>query len=155
VDDLNAQGFRVIALSYKEMPGASDKPVYAVKDESELILLGYLSFLDPPKESASEALKQLKDLSVDVKILTGDSEAITTYICKKVGLGVAAVLLGSQIEAMGDEELAKAVDTTNILPSWLQIKKAYYRSSSKAMKPCSRVYGDGINDAHALRKLLT
>ena len=88
VDDLNGQGFRVIALAYKEMPGAPDEPVYAVKDESDLILLGFLAFLDPPKETAAEALKQLHSLNVDVKILTGDNEIITAYICKEVGLPV-------------------------------------------------------------------
>lgn len=76
-DDLNGQGFRVIALAYKQMPGATDEPVYAVKDESDLILLGFLAFLDPPKDSATEALKRLHNLSVDVKILTGDNEIIT------------------------------------------------------------------------------
>ena len=151
VDDLNAQGFRVIALSYKEMPGAPDEPVYGVKDESELILLGYLSFLDPPKESASEALKQLKDLSVDVKILTGDSEAITTYICKKVGLGVAAVLLGSQIEAMGDEELAKAVDTTNIFAKLAPNQKERIIRALQSDGHVVGFMGDGINDAPALK----
>ncbi len=86
VGDLNAQGFRVIALSYKEMPGAPDEPVYEVKDESELVLLGYLSFLDPPKESASEALKQLERFECRCKDSDGDSEVVTTYICKEVGL---------------------------------------------------------------------
>ena len=99
-DDLNGQGFRVIALSYKEMPNAPDEPVYTVKDESDLILLGFLAFLDPPKDTAAEALKRLHGLNVDVKVLTGDNEIITAYICKEVGMPVEHLLLGSQIEAM-------------------------------------------------------
>jgi len=96
VDELNSQGFRVIALAYKEMPGAPDEPVYAVKDESDLILLGFMCFLDPPKDTATETLKRLHSLNVDVKILTGDNEIITAYICKQVGMPVEQILLGSQ-----------------------------------------------------------
>ncbi|MCJ7662653.1 MAG: magnesium-translocating P-type ATPase, partial [Desulfobacterales bacterium] len=92
--DLNGQGFRVLALSYKEMPGATDEPVYSVKDESGMILLGFLAFLDPPKDTAAEALKRLHSLKVDVKILTGDNEIITAYICKEVGMPVEHILLG-------------------------------------------------------------
>ena len=73
-DDLNGQGFRVIALAYKQMPGATDEPVYSIKDESDLILLGFLAFLDPPKDTCTAALKQLASLRVNVKILTGDNE---------------------------------------------------------------------------------
>jgi len=84
----------VIALAYKQMPGASDDPVYAVKDESDLILLGFLAFLDPPKDTAIEALKRLHGLSVAVKILTGDNEIITAYICKEVGVPVEGCCWG-------------------------------------------------------------
>src|SRR5450756_996886 len=114
-DDLNGQGFRVIALAYKQMPGATDEPVYAVKDESDLILLGFLAFLDPPKDSATEALKRLHNLSVDVKILTGDNEIITAYICKEVGMPVEHLLLGSQSETMSETELAEAASVTSVL----------------------------------------
>jgi len=72
-DELNGQGFRVIALAYKQMPGATDQPTYAVKNESDLTLLGFLAFLEPPKDTATEALQQLHKLNVDVKILTGDN----------------------------------------------------------------------------------
>ena len=98
----------MIALAYKQMPGATDEPVYAIKDESDLILLGFLAFLDPPKDTATEALKRLHSLSVDVKILTGDNEIITAYICKEVGMPVEHLLLGSQIEAMTETALAEA-----------------------------------------------
>src|SRR5512141_2293130 len=107
-DELNGQGFRVIALAYKQMPGGPDEPVYSVKDESDLILLGFLAFLDPPKDTATEALKRLGGLGVNVKVLTGDNEVITAYICKEVGLPVEHLLLGSQIETMSQAELVEA-----------------------------------------------
>ena len=88
VQDLNAQGFRVVAVAYKVIPGDNDEPHYEVRDESDLTLLGYLAFLDPPKESATEALKRLHSLKVDVKILTGDNEIVTAYICGQVGMPV-------------------------------------------------------------------
>jgi Mg2+-importing ATPase len=150
-DDLNNQGFRVIAVAYKEMPGASDDPVYSVKDESELILLGFLAFLDPPKDSASEALKRLHALNVDVKVLTGDNELITAYICKEVGIPVEHLLLGSQIEAMSDPDLATAASTTSV---FARLAPAHKERIIRALQSKGHVVGflgDGINDAPALK----
>lgn len=149
--DLNAQGFRVIALAYKEMPGASDEPVYTVKDESEMILLGFLCFLDPPKESAAEALKRLHTLNVEVKILTGDNEIITAYICKQVGLPVENVLLGPQIEAMSEAELDEAVNLASV---FARLSPAHKEHIIRALQRQGHVVGfmgDGINDAPALK----
>lgn len=151
VSDLNGQGFREVALAYKEMPGAPDKPVYEVKDESELVLLGFLSFLDPPKASASEALKRLNTLNVDVKILTGDNEVITTYICKEVGFSIENILLGSQIEAMNEEELAKAVNTTSIFAKLAPNQKEHIIRALQSNGHVVGFMGDGINDAPALK----
>jgi len=81
-DDLNGQGFRIIALAYKTMPDAPDEPVYSVHDESDLILIGFMAFLDPPKETSAETLKRLRKLNSDVKVLTGDNEIITK--CQEV-----------------------------------------------------------------------
>jgi Mg2+-importing ATPase len=150
-DDLNAQGFRVIALAYKQMPGATDEPTYAVKDESDLILLGFLAFLDPPKDTAAEALKQLHHLSVDVKILTGDNEIITAFICKEVGLPVEHLLLGSQIEAMSEAELAEAASVTCV---FARLAPAHKERIIRALQSKGHVLGfmgDGINDAPALK----
>ena len=108
VKELNEDGFRVIAVAYRMFPGDNDEPHYTVKDETDLTLLGYMAFLDPPKESAMEALKRLKTLNVDVKILTGDNEIVTAYICKQVGMPVDRILLGSQIERISEPELAEA-----------------------------------------------
>ncbi|MCE9549744.1 MAG: magnesium-translocating P-type ATPase [Betaproteobacteria bacterium] len=150
-DELNGQGFRVIALAYKQMQGASDEPVYAVKDESDLILLGFLAFLDPPKDTATEALKRLHRLNVDVKILTGDNEIVTSYICKEVGMPVENLLLGSQIEAMNDDELAVAVAASSV---FARLAPAHKERIIRALQSKDHVVGfmgDGINDAPALK----
>ena len=150
-DDLNGQGFRVIALAYKEMPGSSDEPVYAVKDESDLILLGFLAFLDPPKDTAAEALKRLHSLNVDVKVLTGDNEIITAYICKEVGMPVEHLLLGSQIEAMSETELAEAVGTTSVFARLAPAHKEHIIRALQSKGHVLGFMGDGINDAPALK----
>jgi len=150
-DDLNGQGFRVIALAYKQMPGATDEPTYAVKDESDLILLGFLAFLDPPKDTATEALNQLHHLNVDVKILTGDNEIITAFICKEVGLPVEHLLLGPQIEAMNEVELAEATSVTSV---FARLAPAHKERIIRALQGKGHVLGfmgDGINDAPALK----
>jgi Mg2+-importing ATPase len=150
-DDLNGQGFRVIALAYKQMPGATDEPVYAIKDESDLILLGFLAFLDPPKETATEALKRLHGLSVHVKILTGDNEIITAYICKEVGMPVEHLLLGSQIEAMSETELAEAASVTNVFARLAPAHKEHIIRALQSKGHVLGFMGDGINDAPALK----
>jgi Mg2+-importing ATPase len=172
VDELNGQGFRVIALGYKEMPNASDEPVYSVKDESDLILLGFLSFLDPPKDTAAEALKRLHRLNVDVKILTGDNEIITAYICKEVGMPVEdplqrvgdplqrvgdplqrmeQILLGSQIEAMSETELAEAASVTSVFARLAPAHKEHIIRALQSKGHVVGFMGDGINDAPALK----
>jgi Mg2+-importing ATPase len=148
---LNGEGFRVIALAYKEMPGAKDEPVYSVKDESDLILQGFLAFLDPPKETASEALKRLHALNVDVKILTGDNEIITAYICKQVGMPVDNLLLGSQIEKMSDPELAEAVRSASVFARLVPAHKERVVHALQKNGHVVGFMGDGINDAPALK----
>ena len=150
-DELNGQGFRVIALAYKQMPGASDEPVYSVKDESDLILLGFLAFLDPPKDTATEALKRLHTLSVDVKVLTGDNEIITAYICKEVGMPVEHLLLGSQIETMSETELAEAASATSVFARLVPAHKERIIRALQSKGHVLGFMGDGINDAPALK----
>ncbi len=150
-DDLNGQGFRVIALAYKEMPSATDEPVYSVKDESDLVLTGFLAFLDPPKDTAAEALKRLAGLGVAVKVLTGDNELITAFICREVGLPVEHLLLGSQIETMSQAELAVAASTASV---FVRLVPAHKERIIRALQSQDHVLGfmgDGINDAPALK----
>ncbi|MHB8119834.1 MAG: magnesium-translocating P-type ATPase [Methanothrix sp.] len=151
VGKLNAEGFRVIALGYKQMPGATDEPEYSVKDESDLILLGFLAFLDPPKDTAAEALRRLHGLNVDVKILTGDNEIITAYICKQVGMPVENLLLGSQIEAMDEAQLAEAVSITRVFARLVPSHKERVVRALQSIGHVVGFMGDGINDAPALK----
>ena len=150
-DDLNGQGFRVIALAYKEMPNATDEPVYSVKDESDLILVGFLAFLDPPKDTATEALKRLHSLNVDVKVLTGDNEIITAYICKEVGIPVEHLLFGSQIETMSETELAEAASATSVFARLAPAHKEHIIRALQSKDHVLGFMGDGINDAPALK----
>ena len=151
VHGLNAKGFRVIALACKEMPGAPDEPVYAVKDESALTLLGFLAFLDPPKATAGDALKLLAGRQVAVKVLTGDNEIITQYICQLVGMPVDRVLLGAAIEGMSDSVLAEAAETTSIFAKLLPVHKERIIRALQGKGHVVGFLGDGINDAPALK----
>ena len=151
VDDLNAQGFRVIALGYKELPGVAEDRVYSVKDETDLVLLGFLAFLDPPKESAKEALERLARLRVKVKVLTGDNDAVAAYICKEVGMETNHALTGSQVEAMDDPALELAADEASIFS---RLAPAHKERIIRALQRKGHVVGflgDGINDAPALK----
>ena len=151
VHGLNAKGFRVIALACKEMPGAPDEPVYTVKDESALTLLGFLAFLDPPKATAGDALKLLAGRQVAVKVLTGDNEIITQYICQQVGMPVDRVLLGAAIEGMSDSVLAEAAETTSIFAKLLPVHKERIIRALQGKGHVVGFLGDGINDAPALK----
>src|SRR5512140_3733801 len=150
-DDLNGQGFRVIALAYKQMPGGSDDPVYSVKDESDLILLGFLAFLDPPKDTAREALRRLHSLNVDVKCLTGDNEIVTAYICKEMDMPVENLLLGSRIEGMSETELADAASATSVFARLAPAHKERVIHALQSKGHVVGFMGDGINDAPALK----
>ncbi len=150
-DTLSGQGFRVIAIAYKEMPNAPDVPVYTVKDESDLILIGFLAFLDPPKETAGEALKRLKELHVDVKILTGDSGIITAYVCEKVGIPADTMLLGADLDKLNDQELIAAAAKTQVFARLAPAHKERIIRALQAGGHVTGFMGDGINDAPALK----
>jgi P-type Mg2+ transporter len=151
VKELNEEGFRVIAIAYRLFPGDNDEPHYSVQDESDLTLLGYMAFLDPPKETTQEALQLLKSLSVNVKILTGDNEIVTGYICKQVGMSVENILLGSQIENMSEAELAQAAETTSIFAKLAPSQKESIINALQSKGHVVGFMGDGINDAPALK----
>jgi Mg2+-importing ATPase len=151
VHDLNAEGFRVVAVAYKEMPGAPDEPVYSVKDETDMILVGFLAFLDPPKATATQAIEHLHGLHVDVKILTGDNDIITRRICSQVNLPVERILLGSDLDALSPEELGKAVETTAVFAKLSPAHKELIIETLQKNKHVVGFMGDGINDAPALK----
>jgi len=151
VKHLNEQGFRVVGLAYRTFPGDNDEPHYTVKDESDLTLLGFLAFLDPPKASATEALERLKALHVAVKILTGDNDIVTGYICGKVGLPADQILLGSQMEGLSDADLGKAVSGAKVFAKLAPAQKKQIIQALQQQGHVVGFMGDGINDAPALK----
>ena len=146
---LNRDGLRVIAVGVKELPPTQQ--AYGVADESDLVLVGYIAFLDPPKESTGPALAALKDSGIEVKVLTGDVELVTRKVCREVGLDVRKVYLGAEIEAMDDDELAVAVREANVFARLSPIHKERIVCSLRAQGDTVGFMGDGINDAPALR----
>lgn len=149
VGDLNDDGFRVLALAYKVLPG--DQRTYEPADECDLILLGLLAFLDPPKLTARQAIAELGQRGVQVKVLTGDNERVARTICRQVGLATDRVVLGSELDAWSETQLADAAETT---PIFAKLEPAHKQRIIAALRQRGHVVGfmgDGINDAAALK----
>ncbi|WP_291958703.1 magnesium-translocating P-type ATPase [Cloacibacillus sp.] len=149
VDRLNADGMRVVALAQKTSP--SPVGAFGVKDECDMVLLGYLAFLDPPKESAEEAIKALGDHRVTVKILTGDNEKVARCVCRHVGLPVERILLGGDIDRLDEEKLIKAAEETAVFAKLSPEQKARVVSALRSGGHSVGFMGDGINDAAAMK----
>lgn len=149
VAKLNDKGFRVLAIAQKSNP--SPVEVFGVKDECEMVLMGYLAFLDPPKESTKGAIKALKNHGVTTKILTGDNDKVTRTICKQVGLKVRNMLLGSDIDNMNDKQLAKAAEYTDVFAKLTPDQKARIVTVLRENGHIVGFMGDGINDAAAMK----
>ncbi|MCL2062180.1 MAG: magnesium-translocating P-type ATPase [Firmicutes bacterium] len=150
VDKLNLEGMRVLGVAQKTNPAAVGE--FSVKDESEMVLIGYLAFLDPPKESAKAAIRALHEHGVEVKVLTGDNVNVTVCIAGKVGLPSHKVLLGTDIEGMEEEELKKAVEETNIFAKLSPQQKVRVVAALRDNGHVVGFLGDGINDAAAIRE---
>ena len=146
---LNEDGFRVVAVAYKALN--APKAVYSVADEADLTLLGYIAFLDPPKESAGPAIAALAERGVTVKILTGDNEIITRKICREVKLEPGEIVLGSQVERMGEEELADVADRTTVFAKLTPAQKGRVVGALHRKGHVVGFLGDGINDSPALK----
>ena len=149
VSQLNEQGLRVLGVSQKFYPNDSHR--FAVEDESNMILMGYLAFLDPPKPSAAPAIQALKEHGVMTKILTGDNEKVTQTVCERVGLPVDHILLGTDIEEMDDATLAIEAEKTTIFAKLSPEQKARIIRLLKANGHKVGYMGDGINDAPSLK----
>jgi len=149
VHELNEDGFRVIAVAYKEVPARPQ--AYSVADESGLVLLGYIAFLDPPKESAAAAVKALAEHGVKVKVLTGDNEIVTRKVCHEVGLDVEHIVLGAEVEALSDEELAETAQRATVFAKLSPAQKARVISALHRRDHVVGFLGDGINDGPALK----
>ncbi len=149
VAQLNEQGLRVLGVSYKTDLDEND--IFSVEDERDMILTGYLAFLDPPKPSAAPAIKALAEYGVTTKILTGDNEKVTQAVCEKVGLDVERILLGSEIDTMTDQELAQVVETTTVFAKLSPDQKARIILCLKNNGHKVGYMGDGINDAPSMK----
>lgn len=147
--DLNEDGFRVIAVAHRDMP--PDQAVYGVKDEKNMALIGFIAFLDPPKESAAPALAALEGHGIKVKILTGDNDIIARRICKDVNLLIEGELLGSDLLNMTDEDLDQKVEHTTLFSKLSPAQKARVIASLHRNGHVVGFLGDGINDGPALK----
>ena len=145
----NEEGLRVVGVAARSM--APGRDTYSLADEQQLTLIGYVAFLDPPKESTAPALKALAEHGIAVKVLTGDNELVTAKICREVGLDQQGLLMGNDIERMSDAELAVAVETTNVFAKLTPSHKERIVRLLKANGHVVGFMGDGINDAPALR----
>jgi Mg2+-importing ATPase len=146
---LNQEGLRALAVAYKWLP--ADDRTYNVADENDLVLGGYVAFLDPPKETAGQAIAALRDYGVAVKIITGDNEVVTRKICKEVGLAVENTMLGKEVEALSDTQLAEAAEHTTIFAKMSPLQKSRVIRALKSKGHTVGYLGDGINDAAALK----
>ena len=149
---MNEDGMRVVAVAYKSIEDKTQqKQTYSVSDEKEMVLVGYIGFFDPPKETAGEAVKELEEYGVDVKILTGDNDLVAKKTCRDVGIDVKDVLLGHQIDSMTDEELAEAADRITVFAKLNPLHKSRVILALRRKGHIVGYMGDGINDAPALR----
>src|SRR5665647_1534536 len=146
---LNEDGLRVLVVAVKEY---DERPVtYSIKDECDLVLTGFVGFLDPPKPSAKLAIAGLQKLGVTVKVLTGDNEIITKKVCREVGIPITNVVLGSELEKMSDEEIVAQIDDISIMAKLNPMQKSRIVKLLQVKGHTVGFMGDGINDAPALR----
>jgi Mg2+-importing ATPase len=148
-DDLSADGFRVLAIAYKNIE--ANKAVYSRDDEKDLILKGYVAFLDPPRPTAKRAIAALQKLGIKFKVLTGDNELVTKKICGEVGLDVKGLVTGEQVDKLNDNELRELVETTTVFARLAPLQKERVIHALHENKHIVGYLGDGINDAPALK----
>lgn len=150
VRDFNDDGMRVVAVAQKTNP----RPVgsFSTADESDMVLIGYLAFLDPPKESAAAAVARLAEYGVGVKVLTGDNEGVAAAVCRKVGIDPSGMLLGSEVDGLTDEELATRAEECQLFAKLSPLQKQRVVSVLREQGGHTVGFmGDGINDAAAMR----
>jgi P-type Mg2+ transporter len=154
-EQLSADGFRVLAIASKEVDPrgtvAGDHTPYSKADEVDLILNGYVAFLDPPKDTARAAIKALEGHGITVKVVTGDNDLVARKVCKEVGLSTEFVLLGNEVEKLTDEQLAIATDRTTLFARVSPAHKQRIIAALQSRHHTVGFMGDGINDAPALR----
>ena len=147
-EKLSADGFRVLAVAYRDF---EPQETYSKADETDLVLRGYVAFLDPPKDSARPAIEALHQHGVEIKVLTGDNEAVSKKICRDVGIPIGSVLLGAHVDAMSDAELAETVEATTLFARLAPTHKQRVVAALQRRGHVVGFLGDGINDGPALR----
>jgi Mg2+-importing ATPase len=147
--DLSAEGFRVLGVAYKKV--REKKTVYSVNDESDMVFLGFVAFIDPPKETAKEALQLLNQASIGMKILTGDNEVVTRKTCESLGFEIKGVVLGTEIAQLHVDALSRMVERANIFARVTPAQKDRIINALKKNGHVVGFLGDGINDAPSLR----
>ena len=148
-DHLSSEGFRVLAVAYKDFENKKD--TYSKDDEQELILKGYIAFLDPPKPTTKRTIEVLRSLGIQFKVLTGDNELVTRKICGDVGIDVTGLVTGELIEKMSDEDLKELVKTTSVFARLAPLQKERIIHALHKNNHTVGYLGDGINDAPALK----
>jgi Mg2+-importing ATPase len=149
VEALNRDGFRVLGIAYREFP--REKTTFTVEDERDLILLGYIAFYDPPKDSAIQAIRLLKEKGVRIKVLTGDNGLVTRKICEDVGLGAEKLITGGELSTLSKEQFLKAVEDYDIFVKLSPMQKEEIVRSLRENGHVVGFLGDGINDAPAMK----
>jgi len=150
-NDYNKDGFRVLLLATRDIPKPQTKGQYKTADERDLVIRGFLTFLDPPKETAGPAIAALRDIGVTVKVLTGDNAVVTCKICREVGLEPGLPLLGQDIEHMDDATLKLRVEERTVFAKLTPLQKSRVLKALQSNGHTVGFLGDGINDAPALR----
>ncbi len=150
VTDLNNRGMRVLALAHKSFLNKNNN--FAVEDERDMVLIGYLAFLDPPKESAAQAIRRLHEHGIEVKVLSGDNEAVVTSISRQVGINVSNTISGTYLSTLSEDEKIALVMRCNIFSKLTPMQKVEIISLLQKVGNTVGFLGDGINDAAALRQ---
>jgi Mg2+-importing ATPase len=149
VERLNRDGFRVLGIAYREFP--RERSSFTTADESQLVLLGYIAFFDPPKDSAGKALTLLTEAGVRVKVLTGDNGLVTRKVCEDVGLPVERIVTGAELAQMAPEELARVTQEVDVFVKLSPVQKEQIVRALQGNRHVVGFMGDGINDAPALK----
>jgi len=140
---------RVLAVAHKK--SEKKEGLFSVEDERDMVLIGFLAFFDPPKDSSSAAIKGLKEYGVNVKVLTGDNDLVTSSVCRQVGIDCSNILLGKDIALMDDEELAKNAEETSVFAKLAPEQKSRVVRILRENGHSVGFMGDGINDALAMK----
>ena len=147
--DLSSEGLRVLGVAYKKLK--EEKANYSVNDETDMTFLGFIAFLDPPKQTAKESIQLLAKEGIELKIVTGDNELVTRKVCEQLGFEIKGVLLGTEMVQMHDDALARAVEEVNVFARVTPVQKDRIINLLKSNGHVVGFMGDGINDAPSLK----